>query len=118
MGRPEREELRDIYCASDLVAVPSLWEDPCPTVVLEAMAMGRPVVAYASGGIPELIPPYSGIVIKGKSPRLLAEAIEMVMQGIFSFNESATVEWVREKFSYIAVARKLLKIFERLKNRG
>ncbi len=118
MGRLEREKLRDIYCASDLIAVPSLWEDPCPTVVLETMAMGRPVVAYASGGIPELIPPYSGIVIKGKSPRLLAEAIEMVMQGTFSFNESATVEWAREKFSYIAVARKLLKIFERLKNRG
>jgi glycosyltransferase involved in cell wall biosynthesis len=118
IGRPEREELRDIYCASDLIAVPSLWEDPAPTVVLEAMAMGRPVVAYASGGIPELIPPYSGIVIKGKSPRLLAEAIEMVMQGVFSFNESATVEWAREKFSYIAVARKLLKTFERLKNQS
>jgi spore coat protein SA len=118
MGRPEREELRDIYCASDLIAVPSLWEDPCPTVVLEAMAMGRPVVAYASGGIPELIPPYSGIVIKGKSPRLLAEAIEMVMQGVFSFNESTTVEWARKKFSYMAVARRLLTIFERLKNRS
>jgi len=118
IGRLERNELRNLYCASDLVVVPSLWEDPCPTVVLEAMAMGRPVVAYASGGIPELIPSYGGIVIERRSPKHLAEGIEMVMQGAFSFNESATVEYVRERFSYTAVARRLLKIFEKLRNRG
>jgi spore coat protein SA len=113
MGKPEKEELRDIYCASDLISVPSLWEDPCPTVALEAMAMGRPVVAYASGGIPEIVPPYGGIVIK-KDPKLLAEAIEMVIQGSFSFNESATIVWTRNRFSYQAVAQKLLKTFEKM----
>ena len=118
LGSLNRNATKDLYCTADIIVTPSIGPDASPTVVLEAMAMGRPVVAYASGGIPELIPPYSGIVIKGKSPRLLAEAIEMVMQGVFSFNESATVEWAREKFSYIAVARKLLKIFKRLKNRS
>jgi len=118
LGRLNRDLTKDLYCIADLVVTPSIGPDACPTVVLEAMAMGRPVVAYASGGIPELIPPYSGIVIKGKSPRLLAGAIEMVMQGVFSFNESATVEWARKKFSYMAVARRLLMIFERLKNRS
>jgi len=29
--------------------------DPCPLVFLEAMAEGMPVVAYQSGGIPELV---------------------------------------------------------------
>jgi len=118
IGRIERNELQNLYCASDLVVVPSLWEDPCPTVVLEAMAMGRPVVAYPSGGIPELIPSYGGIVIERKSPAHLAEGIEMVMQGTFSFNEFATVEYVRERFSYTVVAWRLLKMFEKLRNRG
>jgi len=118
LGRLNRDLTKDLYCIADLVVTPSIGPDACPTVVLEAMVMGRPVVAYASGGIPELIPPYSGIVIKGKNPRLLAGAIEMVMQGVFSFNESATVEWARKKFSYMAVARRLLMIFERLKNRS
>jgi len=118
LGRLNRDLTKDLYCIADLVVTPSIGPDACPTVVLEAMAMGRPVVAYASGGIPELIPPYSGIVIKGMSPRLLAGAIEMVMQVVFSFNESATVEWARKKFSYMTVARRLLTIFERLKNRS
>jgi len=116
LGHLGKNATRDLYCIADLVAVPSIGPDACPTVVLEAMAMGRPVVAYASGGIPELVPPYGGIVIERRSPKHLAEGIEMVMQGAFSFNEFATVEYVREGFSYTAVARRLLKIFEKLRN--
>jgi glycosyltransferase involved in cell wall biosynthesis len=35
--------------------VPSVWFEPCPTVVLEAMAASKPVVASRIGGIPELV---------------------------------------------------------------
>jgi len=118
LGHLDKNAMRDLYCVADLVALPSIGSDACPTVVLEAMAMGRPVVAYASGGIPELIPPYGGIVIERESPKYLAEGIEMLMQGTFSFNEFAIVEYVRERFSYAAVAWSLLKIFEKMRNRG
>jgi glycosyltransferase involved in cell wall biosynthesis len=114
----DKNATRDLYCVADIVAVPSIGPDACPAVVLEAMASGRPVVAYISGGIPELVPSYGGIVIDRKSPRYLAEGIEMVMQGAFSFNEFAIVEHVRERFSYTAIAWRLLKIFEKLRNRG
>jgi len=38
-----------------MVVVPSLWEEPFGLAVIEAMAMEKPVVAYASGGIPEIV---------------------------------------------------------------
>jgi glycosyltransferase involved in cell wall biosynthesis len=38
-----------------LAIVPSVWPEPCPTVLLEAMAAGRAVVASSVGGIPELV---------------------------------------------------------------
>jgi len=113
VGRLHRREIRYLYCASDLVIVPSIWEDPCPTVALEAMATGKPVVAYASGGIPEIIPPYGGVLVKEKSPRSLAEAIERVIEGSVPINRSTLIEWAH-KFSYQAVAYRLKKIFTKM----
>jgi glycosyltransferase involved in cell wall biosynthesis len=34
--------------------VPSVWEEPCGTTILEALALGRPCLALARGGNPEL----------------------------------------------------------------
>ena len=39
------------------------YNDPCPTVVLEAMASGLPVVYSASGGVPELVGEEAGVGI-------------------------------------------------------
>lgn len=38
-----------------LCVVPSVWEDACPLSVLEAMALGKAVIASAVGGVPEEI---------------------------------------------------------------
>lgn len=38
---------------SDVAIIPSMWEDPFPTTVLEAQAMGLPIICTNKGGIPE-----------------------------------------------------------------
>lgn len=49
------EQMRRLYAASDAALVPSVYLDPFPTVCLEAMACGRPVVATAQGGARESV---------------------------------------------------------------
>lgn len=51
-----------LYRRAD-VFVHTKYNDPCPTVVLEAMASGLPVVYSSSGGTPELVGPDAGVGI-------------------------------------------------------
>jgi glycosyltransferase involved in cell wall biosynthesis len=39
---------------SHVCVVPSVWEEPCGTTVLEALALGKQCIALARGGTPEL----------------------------------------------------------------
>ena len=41
--------------ASDVVVVPSVWQEPFGRTVIEALSTGRPVVASRVGGIPEIL---------------------------------------------------------------
>jgi glycosyltransferase involved in cell wall biosynthesis len=51
--RPYDEVIRRSACAH-LCVVPSVWEEPCGTTVLEALALGKQCLALARGGTPEL----------------------------------------------------------------
>lgn len=51
--RPYDEVVRRAARAH-LCVVPSVWEEPCGTTVIEALALGKPCLALARGGTPEL----------------------------------------------------------------
>jgi glycosyltransferase involved in cell wall biosynthesis len=52
-GWVDIDEAARLTCACDVVAVPSLWPEPFGRVGPEAFVCGKPVVGYASGGIPD-----------------------------------------------------------------
>jgi glycosyltransferase involved in cell wall biosynthesis len=50
-----RKDVENLHCLFDVFVLPSIGNDSFPTVVLEAMASGTPVVGFNSGGISEMI---------------------------------------------------------------
>ena len=52
---PPQSEIWELLAAVDLLALPTLWPDPLPRAVMEAMAVGMAVVAYENGGVPEMV---------------------------------------------------------------
>ena len=55
LGAKPRAELRDVYAAADVVVFPVQWNEPWGLVPLEAMSVGRPVVASGTGGSAEYL---------------------------------------------------------------
>lgn len=55
LGSVDREGVASAFRESAVVVAPSIWHDVLPTVILEALAAGRPVLGTDLGGIPYLI---------------------------------------------------------------
>lgn len=96
--------------------------DPCPSLVIEAMAAGLPVVYPRSGGVPELVDADSGIGVphpdgferdEPPSPEALAEAVDEVLADLPTFAAAARGRAV-ERFSLGPWLERHTELFERL----
>ncbi len=76
------DELPQYYAAADLVAIPSTVQDAAPLVPIEAMAMGRPILATRAGGIPEYVGQPCGRIVEVDDQLVqhLAQAINQLRQ--------------------------------------
>ena len=67
---------QDWMRAAKCVVVPSFWQEPYGLVAAEAVALGRPVVAFAIGGLPEACGGKATLVPPGDIAAL-ADALEL-----------------------------------------
>ena len=70
-------ELAEIYTAADVFANPTR-EDNFPTVNMEALACGTPVITFKTGGSPEAIDETCGIVIEEDDIEEMRKKIEYI----------------------------------------
>lgn len=49
------DSVTDSMAAMDVIAIPSTWEEAFPYSALEAMSLGKPIVASRIGGLPEIV---------------------------------------------------------------
>lgn len=50
-----RYDMANCIKSADIVVVPSIYPDPCPRVMVESMALAKPIIGSDIGGIPEVI---------------------------------------------------------------
>ncbi len=72
-------ELAEIYSAADVFVNPTR-EENFPTVNMEALACGTPVITFKTGGSPEIIDETCGMVVPCDDAAALENAIRYVVQ--------------------------------------
>ena len=68
-------DTRVVTSLLDVMLVPSIIPEACPRTIIEAMAVGTPVVATPLGGSKELVTPETGILVPPEDASAIAEAI-------------------------------------------
>jgi glycosyltransferase involved in cell wall biosynthesis len=73
------EDPDPVLAAADVVVVPSTRPDPFPNSALEALAIGRPVVASNAGGLPEIVRDgETGVLVPAGDHGALAAALRLL----------------------------------------
>lgn len=103
VGPYSQADAPSLMRSADILLHPK-YNDPCPTVVIEAMACGLPVVYSASGGTPELVGMEAGIGIEAPldwesdhppSPAALAHAVAVLAEDIDGRSSAAREQALR-----------------------
>ncbi len=91
------DDVASVLHEIDVLAVPSSGAECSPRILIEAFSAGTPIVAYPSGGIPEIVRDRdSGLLTANNTPEALAAAIDQLMtdRGCMArFSANGRREW-------------------------
>lgn len=123
LGYLPHNELLEIFHSVDLLLFPSIWDEPFGLVPAEAGVAGIPTVAFAVGGVPEVIcHGETGLLVtksrfKKRNVKRYSRAIEKCLD-----DQSRLVEMGKkarqrclEMFQWPNYAKKLLEIYSRVR---
>ena len=106
-----RDDVGDVLTAIDVVLMPSRHEG-LPLVLLEAMAAGRPIVATAVGGIPEVVDGRSAWLVPPGSVDALTEATRTALTDPMRAEALAkTAQGMVHRFTAERMAERVIEVY-------
>ena len=106
-------ELRNLYAEADVFVNPT-YADTFPTVNLEALACGTPVITYRTGGSPEAVTPETGIVVDQGNLDALKDAIITVLSNGKEHYSKACRQRVEEHFDKNKCFQKYIDLYNEI----
>ena len=108
-GAVEHNELHHYYQAADALVLAS-YSEGWPTVILEALACGIPVVSPKVGGVAEVVKnDRLGIITSGNAPELLAKGFEKAL--CTDWDKSFICRYANQ-YTWDSIASQYIKIYK------
>lgn len=119
VGHLETQELKRLVGEARALVLPSEWYENAPVSILEAYALGRPVIGTRIGGIPELVfHGETGLLVEPGNAAALAEALS----ALAGLPTKARAEmggtgrdWARREFSPGRYRERILHLYEAIR---
>jgi glycosyltransferase involved in cell wall biosynthesis len=110
-----RDDIPSIYSIIDILVMPSRWEG-FGLALVEAMAMGLPIVCTGVGGIPEVvIPNETALFVATESPGQVADALTRLLENQslrFKMGQAGKIR--AEQFSYQRIGQQVHQKYQQL----
>lgn len=115
LGLLTREQVRQEMLKADAFVLSSEYET-FGVVVIEALALGKPVIATRCGGPESIVVPSVGYLVEKNSVHEMASAMQHLYENNKYFNPSDIREYCRNSFSEKAVVKKIEKVYKNVLN--
>lgn len=111
-----QQELIEYYTMADMLVNPT-YNDSFPTVNIEALACGTPVVTYRTGGSPEILSSDTGYVVNRGDFEALKDAINSLLGKGKLFYSCACIERARNYFNKDERFLDYIKLYNQILNK-
>lgn len=120
LGIPRTEnihQLAELYAAADAFINPT-WQDNYPTVNLEAITCGTPVVTYRTGGSIEAITDQTGFIVPQGNVKEMLEAARLISQRGKAYYQQPCRTYALENFRKEDRYQDYLDLYDKLTERN
>ncbi|MFI5159395.1 MAG: glycosyltransferase, partial [Sphingobacteriales bacterium] len=111
-------QMAELYSLADVFVTPAI-EDNLPNTVMESLACGTPVVAFNTGGIPDMVDHLqNGYLAEFKSPTDFAAGINYVLTSAKKEELSVNArQKVLDNFTNKIIAAKYINLYHTILNK-
>lgn len=112
-----RDDVAEVMAELELVVHASVLPDPLPTVLLEAGAAGKPVVATACGGVPEIVDDgRTGLLVTPGDAEAMAAAMDRLLSNVVAAAAMgrAARRLIEQRFTLERFARQIQELYDEL----
>jgi glycosyltransferase involved in cell wall biosynthesis len=100
------EETLAIAAGAQAIVVPSVWEEPCASTILEGLLLGKPTFALALGGTPEL-----AVYASSRHQLRLHSTIDALVEDLVTFVPDASYRVTPDMGCAEQAVKQLLQIY-------